>query len=58
MNYNAKHEGAYQSFKNQSDCPTYRATLARHARQLIEAGVDHVVRFSTALLSGYMLVAS
>jgi hypothetical protein len=43
VNYNAKHEGSYQDFRDQPDCPNYRATLARHARQLTDAGVDHVV---------------
>lgn len=43
MNYNAEHEGSYQDFQDQPDCPEYRATLERHARQLVAAGVDHVV---------------
>jgi len=42
-NYNAAHEGAYQGFYNQPDCPGYRGTLARHAQQLVAAGVDHVL---------------
>lgn len=48
-NYNYKHEGAYQTYVNQPDCPGYRETLRRHATQLVAAGIDHVVVSSVCL---------
>lgn len=43
LNYNAANEGVYQSFKNQPDCANVTGILTQHARQLVAAGVDHVV---------------
>ncbi len=39
----AQHEGAYQIYKNVSDCPMYSDIAAQHAQQLVGAGVDFVV---------------
>ena len=41
--YAAQHEGAYQIYKNVSDCPMYSTIAAQHAQQLVAAGVDFVV---------------
>lgn len=43
MNYNASHEGVYQTYTNQPDCVNINDTLTRHAQQLVAAGIDHVV---------------
>lgn len=34
----ASHEGAYQQYTAQPDCPMYKAQLALHAQQLVSAG--------------------
>ena len=52
VNYNPAHEGAYQVWTGQPNCADYRATLKRHAQQLVAAGVDHVLVDMTNL-EGY-----
>jgi hypothetical protein len=43
LNYNASHEGRYQTYADQPDCEDIEATLTRHAQLLVAAGIDHVV---------------
>ena len=36
----ASHEGAYQIYTKQPDCPMYKTLLAQHAQQLVSAGAQ------------------
>ena len=36
-------QGAYQTYTNQPDCPMFRAVVTQHAKQLVAAGIDHVL---------------
>lgn len=47
--YNPDHEGAFLIYTDQADCPDYAITLARHAQQLADAGVDFIAVDATNL---------
>ncbi len=36
-------QGIYQTYSNQPDCTNITGVLTLHAKQLVAAGIDHVV---------------